>query len=53
MSGIEDWEVGKYYSEPIYKTLPDNTFMDPLIHEYFVHGPTKAFNKHVMLSLIT
>ncbi|KAK4291211.1 hypothetical protein Pmani_028675 [Petrolisthes manimaculis] len=51
MSGVEGWEVGKFYSEPIYKTLPDNKFMDPIVQEFFAHGPSSAFSRKVLLPL--
>lgn len=51
MSGVEGWEVGTYYGEPIYKTVPKQKFMDPIIQEYYAHGPSRAFSRGTFFSL--
>ncbi|XP_050732127.1 NADH dehydrogenase [ubiquinone] 1 alpha subcomplex subunit 13-like [Eriocheir sinensis] len=53
MANVEGWEVGTYHGEPIYKTVPKDTFVDPLIQEYFAHGPSKAYTKNAFFSLFT
>ncbi|XP_037788446.1 NADH dehydrogenase [ubiquinone] 1 alpha subcomplex subunit 13-like [Penaeus monodon] len=51
MAGVEGWEVGKHYGEPIYKTVPSDRFIDPIVQEYYAHGPTRSFTRHSLFSL--
>ncbi|XP_064097459.1 NADH dehydrogenase [ubiquinone] 1 alpha subcomplex subunit 13-like [Macrobrachium nipponense] len=51
MSGVEGWEVGTYYGEPIYKTVPQSKFMDPIPKEYYAHGPTSSYSRGTHLNL--
>ncbi|XP_076039408.1 NADH dehydrogenase (ubiquinone) B16.6 subunit [Oratosquilla oratoria] len=53
MSGVEGWEVGTYYGEPIYKTVDNNKFIDPVIQEYFAHGPSGTFARRAFFSFWT
>merc|ERR1711915_160506 len=50
MSGVEGWEVGTYYGEPVYKTVPKEKFLDPCIAEYFAHGPTRSYTRGTFFS---
>ncbi|XP_014281791.1 NADH dehydrogenase [ubiquinone] 1 alpha subcomplex subunit 13 [Halyomorpha halys] len=45
MGNVEGWEVGKWKGEPIYKTVPEDTFIRPNAMEYFVHTKEKYYNK--------
>uniref|UniRef100_A0A0U3YCU4 NADH dehydrogenase [ubiquinone] 1 alpha subcomplex subunit 13 n=1 Tax=Odontobuthus doriae TaxID=342590 RepID=A0A0U3YCU4_ODODO len=38
MKNVPGWKVGTYYGEPIYKTIPKDTFIDPLRNEYYAHA---------------
>ncbi|XP_049938233.1 NADH dehydrogenase [ubiquinone] 1 alpha subcomplex subunit 13 [Schistocerca serialis cubense] len=38
MSKVEGWEVGTYYGEPVYKSLPKDTLVDPMYQEYYAHS---------------
>lgn len=38
MKNVEGWEVGTYYGEPIYKTVSDDTLVEPRIREYYIHN---------------
>lgn len=49
MKNVEGWVVGTYYGEPIYKTLPDDTFVVPRIREYYVHTSEKDATKRLDL----
>ncbi|XP_071522762.1 NADH dehydrogenase [ubiquinone] 1 alpha subcomplex subunit 13 [Panulirus ornatus] len=51
MEGVEGWEVGKYYNEPIYKTVPEDKFLDPIVQEYFSHGHSKSYVRGAYFSL--
>lgn len=37
MKNVEGWEVGTYYGEPIYKTLPEDALIEPRLREYYIH----------------
>ncbi|KAG7176666.1 NADH dehydrogenase [ubiquinone] 1 alpha subcomplex subunit 13-like [Homarus americanus] len=53
MANVEGWEVGKYYDEPIYKTVKEDRFIDPIIPEYYVHGHSSAFSRNAFFSLMS
>ncbi|GAB0092628.1 NADH dehydrogenase [Sergentomyia squamirostris] len=42
MSKVKGWEVGTWYGEPVFKTLPEDTFVDPTFKEYYGHTTFKA-----------
>ncbi|XP_068235243.1 NADH dehydrogenase [ubiquinone] 1 alpha subcomplex subunit 13 [Palaemon carinicauda] len=42
MAGVEGWEVGTYYGEPIYKTVTQEKFIDPISKEFYAHGDSRA-----------
>jgi len=39
MANVPDWEVGKWRGEKIYKTLPNDSFVNPSIKEFYAHSP--------------
>lgn len=41
MANVPGWEVGKLYGEPIFKTLPEDTLVDPSYREYYAHTDYK------------
>jgi len=51
MSGVEGWEVGKLYGETVYKTVAEDRFLDPIVQEYYAHGPRKDFSRNALFSL--
>ncbi|XP_063852250.1 NADH dehydrogenase [ubiquinone] 1 alpha subcomplex subunit 13-like [Scylla paramamosain] len=53
MANVEGWEVGTYHGERIYKTIPSERFIDPVINEYFAHGPSKAYTDNAFFSLFS
>lgn len=46
MSGVEGWEVGKFYGEPVFKTLPPDTLVKPEFFEYYAHSSRKDAKKN-------
>ncbi|KAK7087018.1 NADH dehydrogenase (ubiquinone) 1 alpha subcomplex [Halocaridina rubra] len=50
MANVEGWETGTYYGEPIYKTVPKNKLIDPIIQEFYAHGPSKALTRQAFFS---
>jgi NADH dehydrogenase (ubiquinone) 1 alpha subcomplex subunit 13 len=38
MKDVKGWEVGTYWGEAIYKTLPKEKWMDVSLQEYFTHN---------------
>ncbi|KAG0723811.1 NADH dehydrogenase [ubiquinone] 1 alpha subcomplex subunit 13 [Chionoecetes opilio] len=53
MANVEGWEVGTYHGQPIYKTLPANTYREPNTPEYYVHGPTRKYVDSALFALFT
>ncbi|XP_043286503.1 NADH dehydrogenase [ubiquinone] 1 alpha subcomplex subunit 13 [Venturia canescens] len=53
MKDYPGWEVGTYFGEPIYKTVPEDTFIVPQLNEYAVHAPKygityqRAIHRHM------
>ncbi|XP_015172034.1 PREDICTED: NADH dehydrogenase [ubiquinone] 1 alpha subcomplex subunit 13 [Polistes dominula] len=37
MKDYPGWKVGTYFGEPIYKTIPEDAFVEPDSFEYFAH----------------
>ncbi|KXJ71416.1 NADH dehydrogenase [ubiquinone] 1 alpha subcomplex subunit 13 [Aedes albopictus] len=38
MKNVKGWEVGTWYGEPVFKTLPKDKFVEPSFHEFYVHS---------------
>lgn len=49
MANVEGWQVGTWYGEKIYNTIPDNTFVLPKFYEYYVHTNYKDYKKRAFL----
>ncbi|XP_018328231.1 NADH dehydrogenase [ubiquinone] 1 alpha subcomplex subunit 13 [Agrilus planipennis] len=51
MKNVEGWEVGTWYGEPLYKTLPKGTLVEPTYWDYYVHASSKDYIKRAYLCL--
>ncbi|KAJ6649192.1 NADH dehydrogenase [ubiquinone] 1 alpha subcomplex subunit 13 [Pseudolycoriella hygida] len=49
MANVKGWEVGTWFGEPVFKTLPADKLMDPTFNEFYVHTSYKEFAKRAML----
>ncbi|KAI4473488.1 hypothetical protein M0804_015322 [Polistes exclamans] len=38
MKDYPGWKVGTYFGEPVYKTVPEDAFVEPDNYEYFAHA---------------
>ncbi|EAT42790.1 AAEL005538-PA [Aedes aegypti] len=38
MKDVKGWQVGTWYGEPVFKTLPKDQFVDPSFQEFYVHS---------------
>lgn len=47
MKNVEGWVVGTYYGEPIYKTVPEDTLMEPRLREWYIHNSYKEAAKRL------
>lgn len=47
MKNVEGWVVGTYYGEPIYKTLPEDTLIEPRMREWYIHNSYKEASKRL------
>ncbi|GAV09319.1 hypothetical protein RvY_18883 [Ramazzottius varieornatus] len=45
MKNVPGWEVGKWFDEPVYKTVPKDHWIDPTPFEYWVHCEAFEFEK--------
>lgn len=45
MANVPGWEVGTWYGEPIYKTLPKDAWVDVHYDEFYVHADPKHAKK--------
>lgn len=45
------FQVGTYYGEPVYKTLPEDTLVTPIFKEFYAHTDWKAYAKRANLKL--
>lgn len=51
MKNVEGWKTGTWYGEPLYKTVPQDQWVDPLFHDYYVHSSYKNYKKRAHLGL--
>jgi hypothetical protein len=51
MANVPGWEVGTWYGEPVYKTLPPDTLVAPYIYEFYAHGPESELKRRIMIKL--
>ena len=51
MANVEGWEVGKCYSEPLYKTVGPDEWVYPLRECFFAHAATKDLNFYPSIGL--
>lgn len=45
MANVEGWKVGTWYGEPVYNTLPEDTFVSPKMFEYYAHASYSDYKK--------
>lgn len=43
MANVPGWVVGTWFGEPIYKTVPKNTWIDPDMLEFYVHSDPEHY----------
>lgn len=53
MKNVEGWKVGTWFGEPIYKTLPKDTLVDPIFKEYYAHASYKSYADRANVKLLT
>jgi NADH dehydrogenase (ubiquinone) 1 alpha subcomplex subunit 13 len=53
MANVPGWEVGTWYGDPVYKTLPPDTLVTPHIDEFYVHAPDRELKRRVNFKLWT
>ncbi|XP_061402979.1 NADH dehydrogenase [ubiquinone] 1 alpha subcomplex subunit 13 isoform X1 [Musca vetustissima] len=51
MANVPGWEVGTWYGEPIYKTLPKDKLVTPSFQEFYVHTDWKSLAKRAHIKL--
>lgn len=53
MKDVKGWEVGTWYGEPVFKTVPKDKFLDPSFQEFYVHSSYKDMAKRKNTKLMT
>ncbi|XP_058821931.1 NADH dehydrogenase [ubiquinone] 1 alpha subcomplex subunit 13 [Topomyia yanbarensis] len=53
MKDVKGWEVGTWYGEPVFKTLPKDKFIDPTFQEFYVHSASKEQAKRRNIKLLS
>ncbi|XP_055903209.1 NADH dehydrogenase [ubiquinone] 1 alpha subcomplex subunit 13 [Eupeodes corollae] len=53
MANVKGWEVGTWYGEPVFKTLPKDKLLTPMFKEFYVHSDYKDYAKRANLKLWT
>lgn len=51
MANVKGWEVGTWYGEPIYKTIPKDTLLTPIFKEFYIHTDYDSLAKRAHLKL--
>jgi NADH dehydrogenase (ubiquinone) 1 alpha subcomplex subunit 13 len=51
MANVEGWEVGTWFGEPLFKTLPKDKLIDPMFYEFYVHTHFKHLAERAHLKL--
>ncbi|KDR16119.1 NADH dehydrogenase [ubiquinone] 1 alpha subcomplex subunit 13 [Zootermopsis nevadensis] len=51
MANVPGWEVGTWFGEPIYKTLPPDTLIIPHVKEFYAHTPKSELLRKIDLKL--
>lgn len=51
MANVEGWEVGTWYGEPVFKTLPKDKLVEPMFKEFYVHAPYKDLAQRANIKL--
>lgn len=44
-------QVGTWYGEPVFKTLPEDTLVTPIFKEFYAHADWKSYAKRAHLKL--
>lgn len=52
MKDYPGWKVGTYLGKPIYKTVPEDEFIEPDHLEYFIHSHPNDFSFKTSLALL-
>lgn len=53
MKNVPGWEVGTWYGEKIYNTVPEDTLINPNFKEYYAHTTAKAFGERANIKLLS
>lgn len=51
MANVDGWEVGTLYGEPLFKTLPRDTLVEPTLSGYYVHADPEEQHKFFSFKL--
>jgi NADH dehydrogenase (ubiquinone) 1 alpha subcomplex subunit 13 len=43
MKNVAGWQVGTWYGEPVFRTIPKDTLVDPHFRDFYAHAPYSAY----------
>lgn len=46
MKDVKNWKVGTYYGEPVYKTIPSDTWIDVSSKDFYIHAHQNVYKKY-------
>ncbi|XP_076667532.1 NADH dehydrogenase (ubiquinone) B16.6 subunit [Andrena cerasifolii] len=53
MKNIPGWEVGTFFGEPIYHTVPKDEYVEPSLQELVAHSSPNEYDAHVYRHVLT
>lgn len=51
MANVPGWVVGTWFGEPVYKSVPKNTWIDPDMIEFYIHADPQYYKYRSELHL--
>ncbi|XP_065333220.1 NADH dehydrogenase [ubiquinone] 1 alpha subcomplex subunit 13 [Cloeon dipterum] len=47
MADVPGWEVGTYYGEKVYKSLPEDAWVEPHSREFYAHASERDYRRRL------
>ncbi|XP_076653455.1 NADH dehydrogenase (ubiquinone) B16.6 subunit [Halictus rubicundus] len=48
MKDFPGWEVGKFFSEPLFSTLPEDTYIEPTLQELTIFADPEKYKSRIL-----
>ena len=53
MKNIPSWEVGTFFGEPVYHSIPKDEYVKPSLEELVAHSNVKDYEAHIYRYVLT